>query len=74
MSYVYFACTSKLCVLPTSCLVQEMAMRGYVGYLGPLPLEAVAPDAVLNFSEHALDVPTGSDIEQLLGSSRVCIA
>ncbi|WIA41199.1 hypothetical protein OEZ86_004814 [Tetradesmus obliquus] len=53
---------------------QEMAMRGYVGYLGPLPLEAVAPDAALNFAGHALSVPSGSAQEQVLGASKVCAA
>lgn len=54
--------------------LQEMAMRGYVGYLGPLPLEAVAPDAALNFAGHALSVPSGSAQEQVLGASKVCAA
>jgi hypothetical protein len=63
-----------MCLPPTSSVLQEMAMRGYVGYLGPLPLDAVAPDAALDFSSYALAVPTGGDIEQLLGSSGVCVA
>jgi hypothetical protein len=49
-------------------------MRAYVGYLGPFPLEAVAPDAALDFAPYALNVPTGKDIEQLQGSSGVCAA
>jgi hypothetical protein len=49
-------------------------MRGYVGYLGPLPVEAVAPDATLDFAGHALSVPTGGDVEKVLGSSKVCVA
>jgi hypothetical protein len=49
-------------------------MRGYVGYLGPLPLEAVAPDATLDFAAAALSVPAGSATEQVLGSSKVCVA
>ncbi|WIA20907.1 hypothetical protein OEZ85_005252 [Tetradesmus obliquus] len=53
---------------------QEMAMRGYVGYLGPLPLEAVALDAALDFAGHALSVPSGNAQEQVLGASKVCAA
>ncbi|KAF6262042.1 hypothetical protein COO60DRAFT_687772 [Scenedesmus sp. NREL 46B-D3] len=52
---------------------QEMAQRGYVGYLGPLPARALNPKAPLDFSAYGLDVPTGDAVEQVLGSSKVCL-
>lgn len=48
-------------------------MRGYVGYLGPLPVEAVAPTSVLDFAPGAIPVASGAATVQVLGANRVCL-
>lgn len=46
-------------------------MRGYVGYLGPLPADAVA--GALDFAPGAIEAPgTGGEKLRVLGASKVC--
>jgi hypothetical protein len=47
-------------------------MRGYVGYLGPLPASAVA--GALDFAPGAISSPAGNAGEKLrvIGATKVC--
>jgi hypothetical protein len=50
---------------------QEEAMRGYVGYLGPLSLDAVAE--TLDFAPGAIEAPgTAGEKLRVVAATKVC--
>lgn len=57
------------------CPLQKEETPGYLGYIGPLPVDAVAKNYVLDFAPGALEFParTKEEQERVLAADRVCI-
>lgn len=55
-------------------LLQKEETPGYLGYIGPLPVQAVAPNVNLNFAPGALrSAAQGNLTDDVLAANRVCV-